>query len=232
MKQDHKRIRSILVGMKCRCKGTASKRAEKDYTEKGIVVCDEWSKPANFIAWAFANGYSDDLSIDRIDNNGNYEPSNCRWTSQLVQSANTRVLYSHNKSGYRGVSWNKLYSKWEVSISVEKKTVKVGYYDVVLDAAKAFDTYVKDNDLPHTLNNTIGRVESNIGKLLPSSNRSGYLGVSAPKRVAHLKNPWFTQLTVNGKRVFSKYADTALNAALLREQYIKDNNLNSKLNFL
>jgi len=197
-----------------------------------LTVCKDWENSyAVFKEWALSNGYNKKSSIDRIENSGNYEPENCRWTNQQVQSSNTRILYSHNKSGYRGVSWNTQYSKWEVSISLDMKTVKVGYYDLVLDAARAYDTYVKDNKLDHTTNETEGRVESNTGKILTSKNTSGYVGVTSPKRIQSFKNPWVASVVVKKKPVFNGYFKTALEAAEAREKFIIDNDLPNKRNF-
>ena len=65
------------------------------YGGRGILICDEWiNNFKNFYDWAMENGYSDDLSIDRIDYDGNYEPSNCRWVDSLTQANNTsRNIY-------------------------------------------------------------------------------------------------------------------------------------------
>ena len=63
----------------------------KNYCGRGIIICNEWKDNiVNFYNWAMANGYSDDLTIDRIDVNGNYDPSNCRWTTMKVQQRNRR----------------------------------------------------------------------------------------------------------------------------------------------
>ena len=62
----------------------------KNYGGKGIVICDEWLQDFNkFKEWALANGYEDNLTIDRINNNGNYEPSNCRWVTKSFNSGYT-----------------------------------------------------------------------------------------------------------------------------------------------
>ncbi|MBO5939647.1 MAG: hypothetical protein J6R18_00430 [Kiritimatiellae bacterium] len=70
---------------------TQNRERYKHYHGKGIRVCDEWRHDFTaFRDWALKNGYSDKLSIDRIDVNGNYEPSNCRWVT-LRQQMNNRT---------------------------------------------------------------------------------------------------------------------------------------------
>ncbi|MDA7025020.1 hypothetical protein PJ311_00160 [Bacillus sp. CLL-7-23] len=84
----HDRLYRIYHGMKARCYYKKHK-SYKSYGERGIRVCDAWLKDVTvFRKWALENGYDDALSIDRIDVNGNYEPSNCRWVSIKAQSNN------------------------------------------------------------------------------------------------------------------------------------------------
>lgn len=78
------KIYRIWYAMKQRCS------VDKDYAGRGISVCNEWLDFQVFKNWAFNNGYSDGLSIDRIDVNGNYEPANCRWIELQAQANNKR----------------------------------------------------------------------------------------------------------------------------------------------
>lgn len=84
------RLYRIWVDMRRRC-GSTPHPTQKNYYSRGIRVCDEWQEFAPFQEWAEANGYQEDLSIDRIDNNGNYKPDNCQWTTPREQLRNTRV---------------------------------------------------------------------------------------------------------------------------------------------
>ena len=81
-------LHHIWVGMRRRCNNPNDK-SYPDYGGKGIKVCPEWdSDYLNFKDWALKNGYIKGLSIDRIDNSKGYEPSNCRWSSDLMQANN------------------------------------------------------------------------------------------------------------------------------------------------
>ena len=82
------RLFRIFLGMKSRCYYTKN-IGYKNYGGKGIKVCDEWLNDfMNFYNWAMSNGYSQGLTIDRINNDGNYEPNNCRWITMKEQENN------------------------------------------------------------------------------------------------------------------------------------------------
>ena len=85
----HTRIHNIWQGIKQRCLNP-NRKIYKNYGGRGIQICNEWKTNfMSFYNWAMANGYNDTLSIDRINNDGDYEPSNCRWITQKEQNRNT-----------------------------------------------------------------------------------------------------------------------------------------------
>jgi hypothetical protein len=132
----------------------------KDYGGRGIKVCDRWLDINNFIEDMYSS-YLEELTLDRIDVNGNYKPDNCRWATLDTQSRNTRDICSTNTSGFRGVYWHKRENKWVASIRINYKSIYLGGYQTALEAAKAYETYVRVNNLEHNFTSalTVGEIE-------------------------------------------------------------------------
>lgn len=113
------RLRSIWYDMRKRC---FNKKCinYKHYGAKNITICKEWNDFKTFESWALNNGYADNLSIDRIDYNGNYEPSNCRWATTYQQLRNTRR--NHNIT-INGVT--KCLSDWCKEYNMNRRQVSI-----------------------------------------------------------------------------------------------------------
>ena len=104
--------------MKARCVDSNSHKYHA-YGGRGITICEEWLNSFEaFYDWAMANGYRDDLSIDRIDNDGNYCPENCRWATPKEQANNTRTnrLLEHNGE-------KRTVSEWADITGIAKKAI-------------------------------------------------------------------------------------------------------------
>lgn len=102
------RLYRIWCGMKQRCNNPNHKRY-KDYGGRGITICSEWDNSYEiFREWAMDNGYNDDLTIDRKDNDGNYEPQNCRFVDMKFQSNNRRNnrLITFNDTTHTLMEWS------------------------------------------------------------------------------------------------------------------------------
>lgn len=104
-----------------------------NYGGRGIKIDSKWQDFEPFRDWALSHGYSNDLTIDRINVNGDYTPSNCQWTNRLEQNRNQRVR-SDNTSGCRGVCWDKRSNKWHVTISINGKSKHIKYCVDINDA--------------------------------------------------------------------------------------------------
>lgn len=115
----HTRLYGVWRGMRRRC---AAKTGEKyeHYVKRGIIVCAEWeSSFEEFQKWALANGYRDDLTLDRKDNNGPYCPENCRWVTMEVQNNNRRInrFITHRNE-------TRTLSQWAKCVGVRPDTLR------------------------------------------------------------------------------------------------------------
>jgi len=112
------RLYETWKNMKRRCYDKNNKRYE-NYGGKGVIVCSEWlSDYLNFREWALSNGYESNLTIDRMNVNGNYEPKNCRWATAKQQANNqtrNRILT------HEGIS--RTMSEWAVHLNVTYSTI-------------------------------------------------------------------------------------------------------------
>jgi hypothetical protein len=129
------RLYGVWKAIRARCENPKRLKYEH-YGGRGIAVCFEWHDFDVFCEWALEHGYKEGLTIDRIDTNGNYEPSNCRWVTQTEQLRNQNTRYD-NTSGVRGVSWDKKAQKWFTYIHVNKKRVSLGRFVELQEATKA-----------------------------------------------------------------------------------------------
>jgi len=154
------RLYKIYLGMKKRCYNKNDKSFH-EYGEQGITVCDEWLKDyINFKKWAINNGYSDNLTIDRIDNSKGYSPNNCRWADKFVQAQNKRK-FKNTKFKYKGVSEKIRNGRtyYEAYITAFKKAIYLGSFNSPLECAKAYDNYVLENNLSHEINGVLQNKE-------------------------------------------------------------------------
>lgn len=132
--------------MKARCLNPRNKSYD-NYGGRGIRVCDEWIVSFEaFRDWAMANGFREDLELDRIDVNGNYSPVNCRFVDEVTQARNQRKRRG-TLSRFRGVSMQKnhIRERWMAHITVNKKTLYLGTFNTELEAAEAYRTAAKEH---------------------------------------------------------------------------------------
>lgn len=104
------RLYRIWQGIVTRCTNS-NHHTFKNYGGRGITVCDEWLKDFQvFYTWAMANGYTDELSIDRVDNDRGYYPDNCKWVGTVSQNNNKRSNHyiSYNEKTLTLAQWSKV----------------------------------------------------------------------------------------------------------------------------
>ena len=138
----YSRLHGIWCGMKSRC-SKESKTAAMYYSDRGIDICDEWRDSFTaFQSWALANGYREDLSIDRRENDKGYSPDNCRWATRIQQMANTRKRrHKGVTSRFKGVAKTHTNGRWRANGCVKGKPVNLGCFGSEEEAARAYDAW-------------------------------------------------------------------------------------------
>ena len=121
-----------------------------NYGGRGITICKEWDDYIVFKDWALNNGFHKKLSLDRKDNNKSYSPNNCRWVDKFTQCANKRKK-TDTKNKYIGIHHTPS-DTWVAVIDVKRKRITLGTYPTENEAVEVRNAYIKENNLPHTLN--------------------------------------------------------------------------------
>ena len=127
------------MGMRFRC-AKGDKYFDRHYVERGIKVCDEWRD--NFLAfreWALANGYRDGLTVDRIDNYGDYCPENCRFATMAEQNRNRT---NNRNIEYRGET--KTLAEWARELGLNYWTLIYRFDKLGMTPEEAFNTPIMD----------------------------------------------------------------------------------------
>ena len=128
-------------------------KSYKLYGEKGIEVCNEWVDDVSlFFKWLELNKYDEKSVVSRINKEKNFSPSNCIVATKKYTNRASVKIQKNNVSGFRGVSYDKSRNKWTSQICVDYKRIHIGRYDNAVDAAIAYDDYIINNNLEHTLN--------------------------------------------------------------------------------
>jgi hypothetical protein len=119
-------------------------KAYKNYGGRGIGICKEWKNDfETFRKWALENGYTEELTIDRIDNNKGYSPENCRWTTRKVQNNNTR---RNHFITYKGQT--KTLAQWAEEKNINVQTLISRINESKWSVEKALETPVKKKHCP------------------------------------------------------------------------------------
>lgn len=150
-KSPYYRLYIIWRDMIKRCHNKKT-RCFHNYGGRGITVCKEWQNYGSFKKWAIQNGYKNNLTIDRTNNNKGYCHENCKWSTMSDQVANERKREG-TKSKYIGVYFEKNRGLWLVQIKYKGERHHIGRFKLEIEAVNARNLFIIENNFPHTLNN-------------------------------------------------------------------------------
>lgn len=180
-KQTGSRLFNIFYNMKQRCLNPHAPAYDK-YGGRGIKICDEWKNQNgfdNFYNWAIQNGYQENLSIDRINNDGDYAPDNCRWTTMKTQSnnrsSNTYITF-HNQTH--------TLSEWADIIGIDHSVLSQRINKLGMTIEEAFTRKINYKSIPIN----IYKDDNCIMQCSNISSAAKYIGVSNATIMTHVKN--------------------------------------------
>lgn len=192
------RLYTTWQSMKARC-DLKTNTSYKWYGGKGISYCDEWREFAPFRDWAMANGYSDTLTLDRIDFNKDYSPNNCRWVTQKVQQNNRRTNHLVTIGGETHTI-----AEWADIYGINSGTIH----------SRLVGGWSEENAITKPLVRPAKKPkseESNKSKLM-STNKSGFRGVCKTKN-----NTWRAYITISKRQKYLGTYKTTEEAANARQ---------------
>lgn len=131
------RLYKIWRGMRQRCENVSNPRYEA-YGGRGILICDEWHDFQNFYNWALDHGYTDELTIDRINNDEGYFPENCRWADRITQQSNRRGNHYFTYAGE-----TKTLAEWTRCLGVKYSTL---WYRIARGDLRDFEEYFMEDN--------------------------------------------------------------------------------------
>ena len=179
-KQTGTRLFNIFYGIKQRCCNPNAPAYPK-YGGRGITLCDEWNNEngfENFYNWAMQNDYQENLSIDRINNDGNYAPDNCRWTTMKMQSnnrSNNSYITYHNQTH--------TLSEWADIIGIDHSVLSQRINKLGMSIEEAFTHKVNFKNIPID----IYKEDNYIMQCATISAAAKFIGVSPNTIMAHVK---------------------------------------------
>lgn len=142
------KIYGVWKTMKARCYNSNAENYNR-YGGRGITICDDWLNSFEmFYRWSIKNGYQEGLTIDRIDNNGNYEPNNCRWTDRIMQANNRQT---NHKLVYKETTQN--LSQWCKELNLPYNAIYNRIVRLKWSVENAFETPIKHTQATKNLDN-------------------------------------------------------------------------------